>query len=127
MSDITPLVSSDHKLVDSYGNNGFKISGLRYQGSVLLFPHQVYEWGISDITHATFEDFIDIIRLQESPPTVLFIGTGKTVIPISTELRARLRKEGIVVEVMGTGAACRTFNITMAEERLVAAALIAID
>ena len=41
-------------------------------------------------------------------------------------LREAMRADGVVVEVMDTGAACRTFNLLMAEERP-AAALIAVD
>ena len=43
---------------------------------------------------------------------------------ISRELRTSLRQSGIVIEAMDTGAACRTFNMLLAEERRVAAALI---
>ena len=42
------------------------------------------------------------------------------------ELRKALHEAGVVAEVMDTGAACRTFNVLMAEERRVAAALIAV-
>jgi uncharacterized protein len=42
-------------------------------------------------------------------------------------LREAMRADGVVVEVMDPGAACRTFNLLMAEERPTAAALIAVD
>jgi uncharacterized protein len=42
-------------------------------------------------------------------------------------LRALLRQAGIVVEPMDTGAACRTYNVLIVEERRVAAALVAVD
>ncbi|MFO1113453.1 MAG: Mth938-like domain-containing protein [Rhodospirillales bacterium] len=38
-----------------------------------------------------------------------------------------MRKAGIGVEWMNTGAACRTYNVLVLEDRDVAAALIAID
>lgn len=58
--------------------------------------------------------------------TVLLIGTGARLVPVPAELRARLRAHGIGVEAMDTGAACRTFNVLLTEERAVAAALIAV-
>jgi uncharacterized protein len=42
-------------------------------------------------------------------------------------LRERLKEAGISADPMSTGAAVRTFNILLAEERAVAAALIAVD
>jgi uncharacterized protein len=46
---------------------------------------------------------------------------------LRAELRTRLRDLGIVADAMATGAAVRTFNVLLAEERAVAAALIAVD
>ena len=43
---------------------------------------------------------------------------------VPKDLRQGLREAGIVLEPMDTGAACRTYNVLMAEGRLVAAALI---
>jgi uncharacterized protein len=48
-----------------------------------------------------------------------------TLVPSS--LRAALRAAGVVVEPMDTGAACRTYNVLMADGRRVAAALIAVE
>ena len=39
-------------------------------------------------------------------------------------LRAALKAHGIAVEAMDTGAACRTYNVLLAEDRRVAAALL---
>ena len=47
--------------------------------------------------------------------------------PLAAALRERCREAGIVAEPMSTGAAVRTFNVLLAEERAVAAALIAVD
>jgi uncharacterized protein len=42
-------------------------------------------------------------------------------------LRAALKAAGIALEPMDSGAACRTYNVLMAEGRLVAAALLPVD
>ncbi len=47
--------------------------------------------------------------------------------PLPGALRARLREAGIFVDPMSTGSAVRTYNVLLAEDRLVAAALIAVD
>jgi uncharacterized protein len=58
---------------------------------------------------------------------LLLVGTGGRMAQIDRTLRQALRADGVVVEVMDTGAACRTYNVLMAEGRRVAAALIAVD
>ena len=57
-------------------------------------------------------------------PEIVLIGTGQSqVFPPRAFLASFLRR-GVGVEVMDTGAACRTYNVLMAEGRRVAAALI---
>jgi len=58
---------------------------------------------------------------------VLLVGCGPRFLPPPAGLVRALRESGIGLEWMDTGAACRTFNVLLAEERRVAAALIAVD
>ena len=60
-------------------------------------------------------------------PTALLVGTGRELRPLSRELRAVLREAGITADPMSTGSAVRTYNVLLAEDRAVAAALIAVD
>ena len=57
---------------------------------------------------------------------VLLIGTGLNPAPLPEALRWRLKDAGIGVDAMQTGAAARTYNILLAENRKVAAALVAV-
>ena len=57
---------------------------------------------------------------------ILLVGTGKRLVPLHPMLKAQLRERGIGADPMDTGAACRTYNVLMAEGRRVAAALIAV-
>ena len=54
------------------------------------------------------------------------IGTGIDMVPLAASLREQFRDHRIVVEVMATGAAVRTYNILLGERRRVAALLIAV-
>ena len=56
----------------------------------------------------------------------MLLGTGAEPAIIHRDLRVELRALGIGLEVMGTGAACRTFNVLLAEDRAVVAALLAV-
>jgi uncharacterized protein len=58
---------------------------------------------------------------------LLLLGCGERTASVDGSVRQELRNAGVVIEPMDTGAACRTYNVLMADGRRVAAALIAID
>ncbi len=58
---------------------------------------------------------------------ILLVGSGKNLVPLHPDLKAKLREAGIISDVMDTGAAVRTLNILLAEERAVAAAILAVE
>ena len=58
---------------------------------------------------------------------VFLLGTGPRFEMVPPDLRGELLTAGLTVEAMDTGAACRTYNVLLAEGRAVAAALIAVD
>ena len=58
---------------------------------------------------------------------ILVVGCGAAFEPPPSGLREGLSEKGVVLEWMDTGAACRTFNVLLAEDRACAAALIAVD
>lgn len=123
--DITPVVAADRQLIHGYGDGGFTITGIRHEGSVLVLPTVTLRWDVGVWAELTL-DSLGPIRVADPRPTVLLLGCGKGMSPIPRELRAALRAEGIVVEPMDTGAACRTYNVLLTEGRDVAAALIAV-
>lgn len=123
--DITPLVPQGRQIVHAYGNGGFKISGQVFQGSVLVCLDQTFPLAITSIDQLVWEDIAAMV--SRSPQVeILLVGTGKNFQPISKELQENARKHGIAVDLMDTGAACRTYTVLATEERRVAAVLIAI-
>ena len=77
-------------------------------------------------SQVTFESFGALLARQQLPELVL-LGCGVEMALPDPALRAALRERGILLETMASGAACRTYNVLMGEERQVAAALIAVD
>ncbi|HEX6011094.1 MAG TPA: Mth938-like domain-containing protein [Geminicoccaceae bacterium] len=69
---------------------------------------------------------LEPVRAAEPVPDILVVGTGAGFVPFPPELRRAIRAWGVVVEAMATPAACRTYNVLLAEERRVAAALVAL-
>ena len=124
--DITPPVSAGRQFIQGYGKGGFRVSGQRYRGSVLVLPLKILTWSITNIENLTIKD-LAFIREAEEPCGVLLLGCGIKGALISPEIRAEVRSWGVVIEAMDTGAACRTYNVLLSEDRDVAAALISIN
>lgn len=125
--DVTPLIPQGTQIIDGYGDGGFRISGRRVEGSVIVFPGKVIAWTISAADEMSAGSLESISAAGKAGTIeLLLVGTGARMAQIDRTLRQSLRADGVVVEVMDTGAACRTYNVLMAEGRRVAAALIAV-
>lgn len=121
--DVTPLIPQGKQIIEAYGEGGFRISGQRVEGSVIVFPDKVIAWA-GDIDAGNLQAVSAAGRAGSVE--LLLIGTGARMTQIDRALRQALRADGVVIEAMDTGAACRTYNVLMAEGRRVAAALIAV-
>lgn len=126
--DVTPLIPQGKQVIDAYGDGGFRVSGTRVEGSVIVFPDRLFAWSaaaLAEVTTAT----LDAVKAAGTAGQVdlLLLGTGQRMAQIDRGLRQDLRAAGVVIEVMDTGAACRTYNVLLAEGRKVAAALIAVQ
>jgi uncharacterized protein len=125
--DVTPLIPQGTQIIDGYGEGGFRISGRRVEGSVIVFPGKVIAWSVSAAGEISAGS-LEAVSAAGKAGTIelLLVGTGARMAQIDRTLRQSLRGDGVVIEVMDTGAACRTYNVLMAEGRRVAAALIAV-
>lgn len=124
MADISPLVPEGRQVIQSYGGGGFRIAGVAHRGSVIVFPERTMAWSVTTLGDASGDNLGPVIGAG-ARVSLLLIGAGRASAALDPMLRKTLRDVGVVVEVMDTGAACRTFNVLLAEERRVAAALIA--
>ncbi|MCG5242614.1 Mth938-like domain-containing protein [Azospirillum doebereinerae] len=123
MADITPMIPSDRQVIDGYGKGQFCVSGQWRVGAVIVLPDRTLPWSATEVASLTAADFAAV---REAVPKVelLLLGTGPTMKLVPKALRQELRADGIVVEFMDSGAACRTYNVLLAEGRRVAAALL---
>ncbi len=127
--DITPLVPAGRQVIEAYGEGGFVIAGARHAGSVMVWPERTLAWGIAAAAQVTEGALAPLFASTPPPeilPEILIVGCGAGFIPPPAPLRAALRARGLALEWMDTGAACRTFNVLLAEGRPAAAALIAV-
>jgi len=123
--EISPQVPAGRQLVEAYGNGGFRIGGVRHEGSVLVMPERTLAWPVRRVEELAFASFAPLIPYA-GDVQVLLLGCGKQMALIPPALRGALREAGMVLEPMDTGAACRTYNVLAAEDRRVSAALIAV-
>lgn len=123
--DVTPVIPPERQLIKAYGGGGFRIADDSYTGSVLVFPERTQGWPVASFDRLTRDDFAPVLA-AEPAIEILILGSGPTFAMLPGPLRRELRAAGLGVEVMDTSAACRTYNVLLAEERRVAAALIAV-
>jgi uncharacterized protein len=112
--------------VDAYGNGGFRFAEMSHRGSILCLPSGIYGWEASDPAALTEADFEKVFA-EADGIEILLVGTGKEIRPLPRSLRDAFRERRISADPMATGAAVRTFNVLLSEDRAVAAALIAVD
>ena len=124
--DITPMVPAGRQLIHGYGNGGFRIGEEAYSGAVLVLIESTVSWDVAAVSDISLENLAPVID-EDLGTEILLIGCGAGAQPIGRPIRDGLKDAGIVAELMDTGAACRTFNVLLAEERRVAAALIPVD
>lgn len=123
--DITPAIPEGRNMIESYGPGRFKLRGTSYQGSLIVFPNALEEWSVRSIDELTVEA-LESVRQADPAIEILLLGTGGKMVLVPSALRQAIRETGISIDIMDTGAACRTFNVLMTEGRRAAAALIAI-
>jgi uncharacterized protein len=111
--------------IDAYGNGGFRFADMSHRGSILVLPSGIKAWPISSMRELNDEVLAPILA-EAGEIELLLFGTGVDIAALPGAFRERFREAGIGLDVMQTGAAARTYNILLAENRKVAAALIAV-
>jgi uncharacterized protein len=111
--------------IDAYGNGGFRFGGMSHRGSLLCFPDGIWAWPVNDaieLTEGLLSPALDRVETLD----FFLIGAGRDAWVLPDKLRQRFRDFSLSVDTMTTGAAVRTYNILLAENRRVGAGLIAV-
>jgi uncharacterized protein len=107
--------------ITAYGDDYVMVNGQRRESSVIVTPEQVQDWDVGSFESLTEKTFHDLSGLGVD---ILLLGTGTKQRFPHPRLTAPLAAARIGVEVMDSKAACRTYNVLVAEERKVALALL---
>lgn len=110
------------KLFTAHGTGHVMVNGERFERSIVVLAEAVHvDWGVSGFDGLDESHFDYFLALK---PDVLLLGTGTTQRFPHPRLYRALTDAGIGVECMDTPAACRTYNILVAEDRKVVAAIL---
>jgi len=104
-----------------YGNGYVSINGARYDKSLIVLPDRILDWDVASFDDITQSAFAVLVAL---PVDVLVLGTGARLRFPPAACMQVASKARIGLEVMDTYAACRTYNVLLAEDRRVGAALL---
>jgi len=108
--------------VTGYGAGYVMVNHERHARSLVVLPDRL----ITDWAASTFEalEARHLAPLADCALEILLLGTGERLRFPAPEVLRPLVEAGVGVEVMDVQAACRTFNILVAEDRKVGAALL---
>ena len=120
--DLTPVATAGRQIIERYAASGFRVSGVIYHGPILVFPDLTIAWDATSTSDVTWDTLTPVI--EHGGVEILLLGLGRATSAVPAALRTALRTAGIALEAMDTGAACRTYNVLVAEDRRVAAALM---
>ena len=108
-------------LFTAHGAGYVEINRERHEGSLVVSADSITPWEPANFAALEEAHFTQLLTLQ---PELVIFGSGATLRFPHPRLSAALTNAGIGVEVMDTSAACRTYNILLAEDRRVVAALL---
>jgi len=109
------------QVFSGYGEGYVLVNGARHEASVIVTPERVLPWSATAFDALAESDFEPLLALGLE---ILLIGTGPRQRFPHPRLTRALAEKRVGIEVMDTQAACRTYNILIAEGRRVAAAIL---
>jgi len=107
--------------ITAYGDDYVAVNGTRRNHNLIVTAGEVRDWNAADFEHLSAEHFAELAGLGVE---IVLLGTGNRQRFPHPRLTAPLGAAHVGLEVMDSKAACRTYNILVAEERRVALALL---
>ncbi len=115
------IITNRHRIT-AYSADTITINEEVYRQSLVMTATNIHcPWPVTSLEQLGPENLAPIF---ESKPVVVLLGTGEKQLFPPAKIFALFGQQGIGLEVMDNGALCRTFNILVAEDRDVTAAII---
>jgi uncharacterized protein len=119
-------MARDAPAIDAYGDGGFRLDGVRQDGSLLIVADAPQRWSVATAGDLTPDSLAPVLQASPAAVELLLLGMGgKNALPPKA-VREAVRRAGLGLEFLDTPAAAKLYNVLTSEGRRVAAALIAI-
>ena len=116
------LETPDKNTILSYTDEQVTVEAVVYQGSVIIGRHSIiFPWPIHSVIELTEASLEPMLHLK---PEIIIIGHQQPSVYLPMSIMQYLSKFRIGIECMSIGAACRTFNVLLSEQRNVIAGII---
>jgi uncharacterized protein len=119
-------VARDAPLIDAYGDGGFRLSGERHEGSLLIIGDQAQSWPVAAFSQLSVESLSPVFAAGRAEVEFLLLGVGARNAQPPRAIREALLSAGIGLEFMDTPAAAKLYNVLTSEGRRLALGLIAV-
>ena len=114
-------INNTRNKIDAYSTGQITIANRAYTASLLVSPDTIVtDWPPQTFPELTTSHVEQILTLT---PEIVIMGTGNTLIFPTRTLLQPITEGSIGIEIMDTGAACRSYNFLLGEGRHVVAAL----
>jgi len=115
-------VPQDQFFISSIGEKGIRVNEIFFNRPFIISGQRIVpEWNVASVEDINEESLQVLFDLK---PEVILIGTGNQQVFLPPAAQVHFFRRNIGFEVMTTDAACRTFNVLIAEGREVVAALL---
>lgn len=115
------IITSRYRIT-GYRDDAISVNETDYLSSLVLSAQTLHQaWPVKSIDDLSSDNLKTILDLT---PDVVLLGTGKRQQFPKPQIFADFAQKSIGLEVMDNGALCRTFNILVAEDRSVVAAIM---
>ena len=115
MVDLLKESKQKPTIIKNHSKKGFLVDKKLYNHSIIINNFCVLKWDLNN--NVIQESDFYFLEGQEKFPELLLIGVGKKINEPFFNIRSKMSKLSIPVEIMSTSSACRTWNVLLSEGR----------
>ena len=102
--------------ISAYGKKGFQFADMQHDGALIILNDGIHRWRPQQLDDCELNDFAEILN-NAKPGDIVLMGTGAKLAQPNIEIRKAFMAAHLGLDVMDTGAAVRTWNVLIAEDR----------
>lgn len=102
-------------IIKNHSKKGFLVDKKLYSHSIIIDNFSVLKWDLNN--SVIQESDFSFLKAKKKFPELLLIGAGKKINEPFFNIRSKMSKLSIPVEIMSTSSACRTWNVLLSEGR----------